>query len=271
MRGISIVIPVLRDDAALRRLIQTLGSLDVAEIIIADAENKSKTRPISDLTKSRNVKWITAPKGRGAQIAEGIATATQPLVWVLHADSQPARGSAAEIRRLLRDPWTSLACFPLTFRHRSKSLKLFAAISRAETALTTFGDQGFAFRREDYLRLDIDLAKFPLLEDIALRAALKRLGKVRKSKLKLSTSARRFERLGVWKTQYRNAGILYSYWRGASPTALYARYYELTRQTTPTSPPSWLVRQVSTPVRAEVQKTASDYPAASRPFPLPQL
>ena len=256
MLDVSVVIPTFRDDVELRGLLRALTPVPVAEIIIVDGERRAV--PPQFINSAQNIKWRSAPRGRGAQIAAGIEFAAQPIIWVLHADNRPTAECLPEIKRHLADPKTSLTCFPLAFRTQKLALSLFALMSRIDSPMTTFGDQAYAFRRTDYRQLRLALSEFPLLEDVALRKALRGMGKVRKSRTPLLTSARRFDRLGVWRTQLRNLGILISYWRGASPAALHMRYYQPTRRTALTFRPSSPARQVSMRVRAAAQKTVSD-------------
>jgi len=233
MPAISVVIPTYRDDAELAGLLSTLSELSVDEVIIVDGENRNRLPETLSGFNDLNIIWQTALRGRGSQIAAGVDVSTHPLVWVLHADCRPTLDCRNDLIRLLEPAKTSLACFPVSFQPQSLALSIFSWLSRFDSSFTTFGDQGFAFRRFDYERLTLRLSDFPLLEDVALRSALKRFGRVKKSKISLPTSARRFDRLGGFRTQFRNAGILFSYWRGTSPKTLYARYYE-SAQKTPT-------------------------------------
>ena len=262
MSALSVVIPVYRDDKELQGLLRCLENLAVDEIIIIDGESRPKPDFIS--RSSCRLKWINAKRGRGAQIAAGINHAAHPNIWVLHADCRPHVGSETALTQALLNPKTSLSCFPLSFRSGDFSLSLFAWMSRLESPFTTFGDQGFAFRKSDYEQLDLKLETFPLLEDVALRAAFKRVGRVKKLQMNLPTSARRFKNLGVWKTQMRNIGILLKYWTGTSPTTLHSQYYNSTRQTAQSSQLSWLERQASRPAQAAAQRMESDSPVGAQ-------
>ena len=262
MSALSVVIPVYRDDKELQGLLECLKNLAVDEIIIADGENRPKPDFIS--RSSRKTKWLNAKCGRGSQIAAGINRAAHPIIWVLHADCRPKAGSELAVRDGLNNQATSLTCFPLSFRTRGLGLSLFAFLSRLESPLTTFGDQGYAFRKSEYDQLDLNLAGYPLLEDVALRAAFKRIGRVTKAAIDLPTSARRFERLGVWKTQVRNIRILLKYWTGTSPKTLHSQYYSPTRQTALSSQLSWLERQASRPAQAAAQRMENDSPLGAQ-------
>ncbi len=243
-RSISVVIPTFRDDIALELLLEDLSKHSVSEIIICDAE----IRPIPDFilkaSVASNIRYIHAPKGRGPQIKRGIETSHEKLIWVLHADSTPHRNSVEDIRITMSDKDISLGCFPIRFMKSSPILAGFAYFSKFDSRFSSFGDQGFFFRRDDYDKLRLDLSDYPLLEDMALRTALKTLGRVRKSNLKLETSARRFRKFGPLRTQAYNMAILFRFWRGESPSKLYQRYYGTIPQTTQSHPPSSIAHQV---------------------------
>lgn len=221
---LSVVIPSYRDDDKLISLLHALRPLNLEQIIIAEAGSASRSveRIINDIGTAN---YLQARKGRGSQIAAGLAVATQDTIWILHADSQPDPNSVREIHKILSDDRVALGCFRLKFDAPHPWLNLFARFSHMETWLTTFGDQGFFFRRKDYEALSLALDQYPLLEDLALRRAFKKVGLVKKSSLSLVTSARRFERQGYLKTQLKNLGILIRYKLGESPTQLYQRYY----------------------------------------------
>ena len=249
--SLAVIIPLYKDWQALERLLPQLTPLAIHEIIISVAPSSGQDDNLVQNPKalidrflpqnpalaraypariSPKIKLLTAPKGRGAQIDAGIKAAKSDFIWVLHADSLIHIQSAQSIRDNLAQPSISLGCFTLKFSPSDNisqrlSLGLFAYFSRFDSPLTTFGDQGFFFRRADYTRLKCDLNHYPLLEDVALRRALKDLGAVKRSPIALTTSSRRFMKRGIWKTQYFNLRILWRYWRGESPKQLYQDYY----------------------------------------------
>ena len=262
MAGPSVVIPVYRDDEELSGLLSALKMLSIEEIIIVDGEARPQPQRFSPCLHPK-IRWIHAPRGRGGQTSAGIHLASYPHIWVLHADSRPRAGSEKAIAKRLSNPKTSLTCFPLSFRTPTPSLSLFAFFSRIDSPLTTFGDQGFAFRKADYAALGLNLTRYPLLEDVALRAAFAKIGRIKKAGMDMPTSARRFERLGVWRTQIRNIRILLKYWTGTSPRTLHTIYYKPISQTALSSQPSWPERQVSKLLQVEAQRRESDCPVAA--------
>ena len=222
--SISVIIPTYNDNDALCALLSDLSSLKVTEIIIVDAGNAEDRKSIAG--ESANASIVVSNKGRGQQIATGIAKAQSDIVWVLHADSRLPNGAMDEIQRIMRVPNVALGCFPIRFEAPHPALKLFGWLSRFDSVVTTFGDQGFFCKRSDYLSFG-NGSSHPLLEDLAFRRFLlaRKKGRVLKSNLKITTSARRFKNQGPIKTQLINLGILWRYFRGTSPTELYKDYY----------------------------------------------
>ncbi|MEP1230241.1 MAG: glycosyltransferase family 2 protein [Litorimonas sp.] len=241
--SISVIIPTYKDDRTLAALLQNLHDMDVTEIIIADGEARPELPPNlrAQVSQSLQAKttWIAAaPKGRGSQIHTGINYARSDYIWILHADSRLGKTAPNAIRSLLANTRHSLGTFTLKFDSPDRALSLFAWVSRIDCRLTTFGDQGFFFRRKDYIKLGLDLTPYPLLEDVALRSALKTIGRIKRARVPIVTSARRFKRQGIWATQIFNARILWRYMRGDNPTALYQDYYHPSPQVANTQRPS---------------------------------
>lgn len=224
MSAISVIIPVLRDDEILSKLLLHLSDMNISEIVISDAEEQGKL-PNTMMPHDLKVRHIISKPGRGPQIKSGLKHVGSNIVWVLHADSIPHKKGPEFICEAFKNPNIVLTLFSLKFDDTTPLLSLFSWLSKWESPLTTFGDQGYAFRRSDYEALSLDLDHYPLLEDVALRHALKRKGRLMRSDLPIITSARRFKKHGVVKTQFLNAKILWRYFRGEDPQRLYALYY----------------------------------------------
>jgi len=225
-QSISVIIPTYRDDKALHDLLRQLRDHDVLEVIIVDGEGR-RSMP-HGLGLLPDIKWLTAARGRGTQIAYGLSAARGDYLWVLHADAKVHANSLSEIRHILQDKMTALGMFRLSFNHPRWAYRLFERFARLDMPLSSFGDQGFFFRREALLRLPALLGALktaPILEDVILRKNLKTLGAVKKSRLKIGTSPRRFERHGLWRMQYINAVILFKSRLGTPPHILYRKYY----------------------------------------------
>lgn len=252
VRPLSVIIPVYRDDAALAILLQRLAPMGIAALYIIDGDGRAETPAamLPLLSQLHHVIWRSAPRGRGPQIAQGLdlamANKTTEAIWILHADSAPHSRSVRDIFQILSRPQTALGMFRLDFGRPHWAYHLFSFFARFDSALTSFGDQGFFFRRRDVAALwpwlKDDLLAAPILDDVVLRRALRSRGGVKKSRLALATSPRRFERYGLWRTQTRNMLILLRARLGASPHQLYDSYYNpappaLLKRDAPKAPP----------------------------------
>ncbi|MEP6342627.1 MAG: glycosyltransferase [Maricaulaceae bacterium] len=226
-RKISVIIPTYKDDGPLTLLLEQLSGLDIFEIIVVDGEGR--WAPPKRFADYDNLQWKTAARGRGPQIAHGLACANGNYLWVLHADAQVMPENLVEIDRILSNSKISLGMFRLSFNQPQWTYHLFEFFARFDTSLTSFGDQGFFFRQVDmddiWKELYMDMKNAPILEDVILRHALKSIGSVKKSPLKIGSLPRRFERRGLWRTQIRNASILLRWVFGVSPHVLYDSYY----------------------------------------------
>ena len=121
----------------------------------------------------------------------------------------------------LRDPRIVGGGFWKTFRQphwlmrgaRARCALLFWTTGRI------LGDQAMFVRREtlDHIGGVPDL---PLMEDIELCRRLRSLGRLQLAHATVSTSTRRFRKLGVLRTYLRMAHVTLRHWLGATPEEL---------------------------------------------------
>ena len=101
-------------------------------------------------------------------------------------------------------------------------ISLRSRLSRVAT-----GDQAIFVRREIFIELG-GYPDIPLMEDVAFAQALKRRGAVACLRSRVVTSARRWEREGIWGTIFKMWLLKSLYLVGISPMRL-KRYYGDTR------------------------------------------
>jgi rSAM/selenodomain-associated transferase 2 len=223
---LSTIIPTL--DAA-RSLPATLASLEEArglirEIIVADGGSRDATRAIAEAAGAR---VVTAPRGRGIQLAAGADTATGDWLFLLHADTRPAPGYAAEIARFIGDRRNRERAGYLAHRlddGRPAARRLERIVAWRSRALgLPYGDQGLILARDFYRALG-GVPPLVLMEDVALA---RRIGRKRLVALGAAaiTSADRYRREGYLLRPLRNLGCLALYFLGMPP-GLIARFYE---------------------------------------------
>lgn len=220
---VGVVIPTLNEAGQIKGLVDHLVAEGFAEIIVADGGSVDQTCELVEGTS--RVKVVRSRKGRGYQLHHGMQHCSAPLILLLHADTRPPLGAVDLIRATLARPQVAAGCFRLAFDTDGFSYSVYSWLSRFETPMTTFGDQGFFARRSTMRKLD-GIPRQPLFEDVELRRRFKTLGQFVKVNACVVTSARRFKRVGAVLGQVRNTLLLLAYNLGVSPEFLY-RLYDL--------------------------------------------
>jgi hypothetical protein len=85
------------------------------------------------------------------------------------------------------------------------------------------GDQAIFARREWFQRVG-GFPELPLMEDVAITRALRRLGPPLALRARATTSSRRWEERGVVRTIVLMWRLRWAYFRGAEPAELARRY-----------------------------------------------
>ena len=212
---ISVIIPTLNAATTLPKSLAALTN--VAEIIIVDAGSIDATR---EQAAASGARVLTAPRGRGTQLAAGIAAASHPWLLLLHADTtlsanwrsatQIAPNQAGYFRFVLdsADP-------------RARRLERLVAW-RSRILGLPYGDQGLLIHR-DLLRTVGGMKPLPLMEDVDL---IRRLGRARLVALQADaiTSARKWETQGYLTRSARNLLCLSLWFAGLSPKSIQRIY-----------------------------------------------
>lgn len=223
-RAISVVIPALNEEAELPETLRRARALPEArEIILVDGGSRDRTR---ELAAENGCVVLTAPPSRGGQLRLGAARAAGDVVLFLHADTwlPPDAGRAA--LACLLDPRVVGGGFWKMFRDPHWLMRG----SRARCALRLWlggrilGDQAM-FIRHDVLEKIGGVPDVPLMEEIELCRRLRPYGRLVLAGATVSTSTRRFRRLGVLRTYLRMARVSLRHRLGATPEEL-RRLYE---------------------------------------------
>lgn len=220
---LSVIVPTLNEAAAVARLLSDLDRLKVArEVIVVDGRSDDAT---ADIARENGATVLTAGRGRGAQLGAGADAARAPLLLFLHADVRLDRAATTLLDALALAPPSCAMAFRLRIDAHGTAYRLieFGANLRARAAALPYGDQGLLVRREDYLRAG-GYPDVPLMEDVALVRALRRITDVRLMDAAITVSARRWKRDGPLRRMLSNWMLMTRYLTGASPEALSAHY-----------------------------------------------
>jgi rSAM/selenodomain-associated transferase 2 len=211
---LTVIIPTLNAAAHLPATLAALGQ--VAEVMVVDGGSTDRTIA---LAIARGVRVLSAPKGRGPQLAVGIQAATHEWLLLLHADTVLAPdwqkaiaidpGSAGYFRFALdsADPRARRLERLVNWRCRMLGLP--------------YGDQGLLIHK-DLLTSVGGLSALPLMEDVDLVRRLR--GRLVALPADAVTSAAKWERQGYLRRSARNLFCL-SLWFAGIPPRLIQRIY----------------------------------------------
>jgi rSAM/selenodomain-associated transferase 2 len=193
---VSVIVPTRNEAATIAETLARLREPEVLEVLVVDGGSEDATvdraRPFAD-------RVIAAPAGRARQMNVGAAIARGELFFFLHADTRPPRGFAAAIVEACGVAIggrfdVELDAPGVTYRVIEAAINLRSHWSGLFT-----GDQGLFIRRDVFESLG-GYPDQPLLEDLALARAMRRRGRTAALRLRLRTSARRWQRHGVVRT-----------------------------------------------------------------------
>jgi rSAM/selenodomain-associated transferase 2 len=216
---ISIIIPTLNEAAELyETLIHTKGA---HEVIVADGGSADNTLSIAQEFSCK----ITSARGRGNQLNAGAAISTGDILLFLHADTHLPGEWAEQVEQALSNKAITLGAFHLSIRTQSKALAFMARIAnfRSKKLKRPYGDQALFMRRDAFFTLG-QFHDVPIMDDYLLVCSAARIGKIALAAGHVSTSARRWQKRGIFRTFLINQLVIVGYWCGV-PLAQLAQLY----------------------------------------------
>lgn len=220
---LSVVVPVLDEAVGIVATLQALGPLRAwgAELIVVDGGSRDGTparaAPLADL-------MVEAPRGRARQMNAGAARARGTRLLFLHADTVLPEGAGALVERALQTgrEWGR---FDVRIAGRSRWLPVVATMmnlrSRASGIAT--GDQALFMTRQAFDAVG-GFPDQPLMEDVEICRRLGRLSPPACLRARVTTSGRRWDQRGAWRTIVLMWQLRWAYWRGTPPELLARRY-----------------------------------------------
>ena len=221
---LSIIMPVLDEAGLIVVALQALSPFRQrgAEVIVVDGGSRDGT---ADLARPHADDIVTAPRGRATQMNDGAVIARGDVLLFLHADTRLPPEADRRVLDGLAQSGRAWGRFDVAIAGDSPWLPIVAAAINLRSRLSGIasGDQAMFVRREAFSAAK-SFPDIPLMEDIALSRALKRVSPPLCLADKVTTSGRRWERHGVWRTIFLMWRLRLAYFLGAEPTALARRY-----------------------------------------------
>jgi rSAM/selenodomain-associated transferase 2/rSAM/selenodomain-associated transferase 1 len=220
---LAIVVPVLDEAATLAERLQALAPLSArgVEVLVVDGGSTDGTVPIAQPLADR---VLRAPSGRASQLNAGAAATRADTLLFLHADTQLPADADQLIDQALRQGrrWGR---FDVRIEGRHPLLPMVAWFMNRRSRLTGIatGDQAVFVQRRLFESVG-GFAAMPLMEDIELSGRLNAIEAPACLGERVTTSGRRWDRHGFWRTVLLMWRLRAAHARGTDAHTLALRY-----------------------------------------------
>ncbi|WP_308990929.1 TIGR04283 family arsenosugar biosynthesis glycosyltransferase [Mariniflexile litorale] len=225
MNKISIIIPILNEAEIIENLLiyilKNTSKDNVSEIIIVDGGSTDGSQSI--VSKFSNSILLNSKKGRAKQMNLGAKHATGNILYFLHADSFPPKNFDQFIVDEVKKN-NQAGCFRMQFNSTHWWLKLVCWFTQFNHPACRGGDQSQFITKRLFEDIGGFNESYVIYEDNILIQALYERKQFVVINKKLKTSARLYQKHGVWKLQYHFARIYFKRWIGASAEELHIYY-----------------------------------------------
>ena len=197
---------------------------DGAEVILVDGGSADATTQV--MARFPRIRLVTSARGRARQMNAGAREARGDVVLFLHADTRLPDDALGALIATLRDPRVIGGRFDVRFDSPRPIFRVIAFFMNLRSRLSgiSTGDQAIFVRRAVFEAAG-GYRDIPLMEDIELSRRLKRWGKLAALRLRVVTSARKWEREGALRTIALMWTLRFLYALGVSPARLHRWYY----------------------------------------------
>ena len=221
---VSIIVPVLDEEATITSLLDHLGELPGHwEVIVVDGGSGDHTRTLSTAHHTQPL-VIDGPRGRANQLNAGAARARGGVLLFLHADTRLPRNAHPQLCNALADPAVLGGNFALQFDGADRFSQILGAwYALQRRAGIYYGDSAIWLRASAFERFG-GFRELPIMEDYDLVRRLERAGRTACLPGPAVTSARRWQRHGLPRTIASWVLIRWLFIAGAPPARL-ARLY----------------------------------------------
>jgi rSAM/selenodomain-associated transferase 2 len=221
--SLSIVIPVLNEAAQIEATFNLLSPFRArgAEVIVVDGGSSDAT---ADVARAHAHHVLRSTQGRATQMNAGAAAAGGKVLLFLHADTRLPDDADRLILTGLEATGRSWGRFDVRF-NEGPLLGLIAVMMNLRSRMTGIatGDQAIFVSRAVFEAIG-SFPSIPLMEDIALSAHLKRIGRPLCLRARVTTSPRRWKENGTLRTVFLMWRLRLAYFLGADPRQLAQRY-----------------------------------------------
>jgi len=226
---ISIIVPTLNESAQIALALSTLQELRGSghEVLLVDGGSDDGT---VEIALGRVDRVLRGPRGRALQMNAGAREASGEILLFLHADTVVPPGAMAAFLGGFPASGRVWGRFDVSLSGRHFMIRVVEKMMNIRSRLSGIatGDQAIFVRREAFETVG-GYPEIPLMEDIALSRALRRLSRPLCIREPVVTSSRRWEEQGILRTVLLMWRLRLAYALGADPHRL-ARSYDVRRR-----------------------------------------
>jgi hypothetical protein len=147
--------------------------------------------------------------------------ARSDVLLFLHGDTRLPGGFDKHVLSLLTMPGTVAGAFALSIDGPEIGLRIIEKLAnfRSRFFQMPYGDQAI-FLRASFFRSIGGFPEMPIMEDFVFVQRVKKEGRVAIAPIAVTTSSRRWKKLGILKTTLINQAVLLAYFSGRDPVRL---------------------------------------------------
>ena len=221
---ISIIIPVLNEEEYIKKVVKAIQnnatSGNIKELLVIDGGSIDNT---VNAANSLGATVISSQRGRAKQMNLGAKIATGEILYFLHVDTLPPHGFDDHILNGYLNGYEA-GCFRLQFDSKHPLLLFFAWCTRINHTVCRGGDQSLYISKKLFLKANGFNTAYAIYEDNEFIGRIYKLANFTILPNTVKTSARRYQKKGVFTLQYHFGIVHLKHYLGAKPATLYQYY-----------------------------------------------